>query len=205
MELERIKRAKTKWIGKEINYYPNIGSTQEEAHRLVKEERPKNGTILITDNQTKGIGTKQRIWYCQAKKNITMTLILYPQCQVEKMKNITKDIAQCIKEAIEDLYQIELTIKEPNDLLLNRKKIAGILTQSSSRNGAVNELIIGIGFNVNQVVFPEEIQDIATSLKKEYNKQYSREDIVIRILEKLEPVIEGLKEEQNRKKGPSLM
>lgn len=192
MELEKIKQAKTKWLGKIIQYYKRIDSTQEEAHRLVKNLKQENGMLIITDNQTKGIGTKGRIWYCQEGKNITMTLIVYPQCLVEKMHHITKNIAQCMIEAIRELYAIELTRKEPNDLFLNKKKIAGILTQSASLNGRVKELIIGIGFNVNQTRFEEEIQEIATSLKKEYQKEYSREDIIVRFLEKLEPVLEKL-------------
>lgn len=192
MELERIKQAKTKWLGKKIQYYKSIDSTQEEAHRLVKEVEQENGMLIITDNQTKGIGTKGRSWYCEEAKNITMTLVVYPQCLVEKMHHITKDIAQCMLEAINELYQIGLTIKEPNDLLLKGKKIAGILTQSTSLNGRVKELIIGIGFNVNQTIFEEEIQQIATSLKKEYQKEYDREEIIVRFLEKLEQVLEQL-------------
>lgn len=190
MELEKIKEAKTKWLGKEIFYYESIDSTQEEAHRL--KQKVKNGTLIIADNQTVGIGTKGRSWHTEEGQNITMTLVIYPQCFVKEMEGVTKKIAQCMVEAIQELYQIELTIKEPNDLLLNGKKIAGILTQSSSLNGRVNELIIGIGFNVNQTVFAEELQEIATSLKREYNKEYEKEKIIAKFLEKLELIVEKL-------------
>ena len=189
MELEKIKEAKTKWLGKEIKYYKSIDSTQEEAQRLRQEV--KSGTLVIAENQTAGIGTKGRNWQTQEGKNITMTLVIFPQCLVKEMTGITTKIAQCMVGAIQELYQIN--IKQPNDLLLNGKKIAGILTQSSSLNGRVNELIIGIGFNVNQMVFAEELQDIATSLKKEYNKEYEREKIIVNFLEKLEPILEAYK------------
>lgn len=191
MELEKIKEAKTKWLGKEIKYYKSIDSTQEEAQRLRQEV--KSGTLVIAENQTAGIGTKGRNWQTQEGKNITMTLVIFPQCLVKEMTGITTKIAQCMVGAIQELYQIKLNIKQPNDLLLNGKKIAGILTQSSSLNGRVNELIIGIGFNVNQMVFAEELQDIATSLKKEYNKEYEREKIIVNFLEKLEPILEAYK------------
>ena len=191
MELEKIKEAKTKWLGKEIKYYKSIDSTQEEAQRLRQEV--KSGTLVIAENQTAGIGTKGRNWQKQEGKNITMTLVIFPQCLVKEMTGITTKIAQCMVGAIQELYQIKLNIKQPNDLLLNGKKIAGILTQSSSLNGRVNELIIGIGFNVNQMVFAEELQDIATSLKKEYNKEYEREKIIVNFLEKLEPILEAYK------------
>ena len=191
MELEKIKEAKTKWLGKEIKYYKSIDSTQEEAQRLRQEV--KSGTLVIAENQTAGIGTKGRNWQTQEGKNITMTLVIFPQCLVKEMTGITTKIAQCMVGSIQELYQIKLNIKQPNDLLLNGKKIAGILTQSSSLNGRVNELIIGIGFNVNQMVFAEELQDIATSLKKEYNKEYEREKIIVNFLEKLEPILEAYK------------
>ena len=191
MEKEKIKEAKTKWLGKEIKYYKSIDSTQEEAQRLRQEV--KSGTLVIAENQTAGIGTKGRNWQTQEGKNITMTLVIFPQCLVKEMTGITTKIAQCMVGAIQELYQIKLNIKQPNDLLLNGKKIAGILTQSSSLNGRVNELIIGIGFNVNQMVFAEELQDIATSLKKEYNKEYEREKIIVNFLEKLEPILEAYK------------
>lgn len=191
MELEKIKEAKTKWLGKEIKYYKSIDSTQEEAQRLRQEV--KSGTLVIAENQTAGIGTKGRNWHTQEGKNITMTLVIFPQCLVKEMTGITTKIAQCMVGAIQELYQIELNIKQPNDLLLNGKKIAGILTQSSSLNGRVNELIIGIGFNVNQMVFAEELQDVATSLKKEYNKEYEREKIIVNFLEKLELILEAYK------------
>lgn len=192
MELEKIEQAKTKWLGKRIQYYEGIDSTQKEAHRLIKKSKQENGTLIITDNQTKGMGTKGRSWYCQEGKNITMTLIVYPKCLVEEMHHITKDIAQCMVEVIQELYKIELTIKEPNDLFLNGKKIAGILTQSTSLNGRVKELMIGIGFNVNQTRFEGELKEIATSLKKEHQKEHSREEIIVRFLEKLEQVLEKL-------------
>ena len=77
-------------------------------------------------------------------------------------------------------------IKEPNDLMLNDKKICGILTQCTTLKETVCYVLIGIGFNVNQVEFNKELSDIATSLKKEFNIEFEREEIVAKILENLE-------------------
>jgi len=195
MNLEKIRGANTQYLGKEIIYKESIDSTQKEVYRIIKDakQKLKNVTIIITDNQTNGIGTKGRIWYCTRGENIAMSIILFPNCKLEKMRNITKDIAECMINTIMDLYKINLIIKEPNDLLLNNKKICGILRQSSSMNGIVNSLVIGIGFNVNQLKFPKEIKEIATSLKNDYNKEYNREEIIAKFLEKLEVIIGELK------------
>ena len=96
-------------------------------------------------------------------------------------------------DAIQELYGISLTIKKPNDLLLNGKKIGGILTQSSVLANQIKYLLIGVGFNVKEMDFPQELQDIATSLQKEYPKEeFSRENILITFLERLEKKVNYL-------------
>ena len=94
---------------------------------------------------------------------------------------------------IKDLYNLDLEIKLPNDLLLNDKKICGILTEITTIKEEVKEIFIGIGFNVNEKNFPIEVLKIATSLSKETNKNYDREDIICKIIENLEEEIEKIK------------
>lgn len=190
MNIEKIKNVNTKIIGKDILYYDSIESTQEEAKKRLKEI--KNGTIIITENQTKGIGTKGRTWYTSKGANITMTIVIYPNCSIEKLEGLTIKIAQIMQETIRDLFEISLQIKEPNDLLLNGKKIAGILTESATYQNKVTHLLIGIGFNVNETNFACEIENIATSLKREYEKDYSREEIIGEFIKRLDKEIGNL-------------
>lgn len=185
MNLEKIKGANTKYIGKNIIYKEQTKSTQELAKQAINEV---NGTLVITDEQLNGKGTKGREWITSKEENITMTIILKPDWNVEHLNGLTMKIAESIKNTIKELYGYELTIKEPNDLLLNGKKICGILTESSSMNNKVNYVLIGIGFNVNEEDFCSELQNIATSLKNEYNKEFEREEIIIKILEKIEEI-----------------
>lgn len=185
MDIEKIKNANTKYFGKEIIYYKKIESTQDEAKKIV-EDNIKSGTIIITDNQIKGKGTKNRSWYSSKEKNITMTLIIYPDCTIEKLEGLTIKIAETLVSTIYELYNIKLNIKVPNDLMLNNKKIAGILTESSTYKNIVKHIIIGIGFNVNETNFSEHTIEIATSLKKEYEHDFQREEIIIKFIEKLE-------------------
>lgn len=189
MNIEKIKLSHTKYIGKEIEYYKEIDSTHLYAKRIAQNEK-KSGKLIVADSQTGAIGTKGRSWYTGNNKNIAMTIILKPKSKIEKFKSLTTDIAVAMQEAIYELYNIELKIKEPNDLLLNGKKICGILTQTSTTGETLNYLIISLGFNVNQAKFPKEVNQIATSLKKEYKKDFNREDIIIKFIENLEEKIE---------------
>lgn len=93
------------------------------------------------------------------------------------------EIAECIVETIYDLYKIKVNIKKPNDIILNGKKLAGILTESVSQGNIIKKIFIGIGINVNQENFDDDLKNIATSLRKEYKKDFSKEDILKRFLE----------------------
>ena len=187
MNIEKIKQAKTKYIGKNVIYFNEIDSTQAEAKRNV--EQYSNGTVIIADMQTAGRGTHGRVWHTKTD-NIAMTIILKPEININKLEGFTVVIAENIKQVIKELYGIELEIKLPNDLLLNKKKICGILTEVVSIKEKVNEIFIGIGFNVNEKEFPSDIFDIATSLYKETKQSYCREDIICKILENIEQEIE---------------
>lgn len=185
MNIEKIKNANTKFIGKNVVFYDELGSTQDVIRELA-EKHVENGTVVITDNQISGKGTKGRIWSTEKGKNITMSFVIYPKCEAEALEGLTVNIAKAIVEAIKELYGYKLEIKIPNDVMLNGKKICGILTQCVTLEKRVNYILIGIGFNVNQVQFNKEISNIATSLKAEYKKEFEREDIIVKILEKLE-------------------
>lgn len=119
---------RTKIIGKNVIFFDKINSTQVEAKKLA-EKGIENGTIVLTDNQTNGIGTHGRKWYSNKGDNITFTLIIYPKCKINNLENLTTDIAQCMINAICEVCSKRLDIKKPNDIIYNKKKVGGILTQ----------------------------------------------------------------------------
>ena len=170
-----------------IKLYEELPST----HLYVKEnlEKLENYTVIIANKQAAGIGTHGRSWYT-GSDNIAMSILYKPECDITKLDGITINIAKSIQEAISELYNIELKIKYPNDLLLNNKKICGILTEINTISKKVNYLIISIGFNVNEVNFDDEISKIATSLKKEYQKDFDKELIIYKIIEKIDKITE---------------
>ena len=191
MDIKRIEKN----TDVKIEYFESITSTSERAKEIAEEtykneEHLKEIKVVVAENQTKGKGTNGRKWHSSSEENILMTLIFYPQKTIKELQGITYAIAEMIRDTIKDLYDISLNIKLPNDLLLNDKKICGILTESSIKNDKVNYLLIGIGFNVNQNEFPEEIESIATSLKREYKeREFSREEIIIKVINNIKSLM----------------
>lgn len=122
------KNLKTEIIGKNIIFFDEIDSTQEKAKQLA-EGKVENGTIILANKQTNGIGTHGRKWYTKEDDSIAFTIILYPKGGIESLKDLTIDIAVCMVDTIEELYGIKLDIKKPNDLMCHQKKVGGILTQ----------------------------------------------------------------------------
>lgn len=170
-----------------IKRYEKIEST----HKYLKENYKihSSKTSIIANEQSEGIGTKGRNWFTGSNKNIAMSILYKPACEVKDLDGLTVKIAKVLQKEIYDLYNIELKIKEPNDLMLNNKKICGILTESNSSGNKVNYLIISIGFNVNEIDFPDEIKNIATSLKKETGKEFDKEKLIQKFIIALENII----------------
>ena len=139
--------------------------------------------IILTENQTSGIGTHGRKWFVEKGKNLTFDIILIPNCDIKKINNLTVVIAECIVKTLKELYNIETKIKMPNDIILNNKKLAGILTESSVLGNYVKKIFIGIGININQEFFENQIVNIATSLKKEFKINFDKCEILKRFLE----------------------
>ncbi len=97
---------------------------------------------------------------------------------LENLEGLTVIIAKLILEVFKKIYKIDLEIKYPNDLIINKKKVGGILTQTKSNKGFVKYVVIGIGINLNQIKFNDDIDKIATSVKKEFNIDTDREKII---------------------------
>lgn len=184
MDIEKIE----KQTNRKIKYYEQIEST----HIYAKQIEKQGDSILIAEEQTGGIGTQGRKWHTGQNKNIAMTIIKHPKCKIEKLDGLTIQIAECIKNSIKEMYGYELKIKIPNDLTLNQKKISGILTEIHTRGEKIEYLLISIGFNVNEENFNDEIAEIATSLKREYKKEFCREDIIIKIIQEIDKIVEQL-------------
>ena len=183
--MKQLENLDTNFIGKNIIFYEDLPSTQALAHKLVLETVP-NGTVVITNNQTAGKGTNDRVWYSSPNTNLTFTIILYPQIDMQKLEFLALDIANIITSTFQELYNIPLQVKHPNDIICNSKKIGGILTESKTYGNTATSLLIGIGLNINSVEIDNSIKEIATSLKLEYGRDFNIDFILTNLLNNIE-------------------
>ncbi|WP_240688920.1 biotin--[acetyl-CoA-carboxylase] ligase [Ammoniphilus sp. YIM 78166] len=175
----------TRILGKVVHFFPTIDSTQHRAHALAKEGAPE-GTVVIADEQVGGKGRLGRVWHSPPSTGISMSLLLRPKLELHRCPQLTLLAAVALVEAIRQETGLPVTIKWPNDILLNGKKICGILTELNAESDCINYLIIGMGINVNTPSFPEEIGQIATSLMLEKGEPVKRVKLIQNILGKLE-------------------
>ena len=180
----------TKVLGSEIFYYKKIDSTQKEIWRRIVTEKIKNGTIIIADVQTQAIGTHGRRWHTSQKGSIAFSLCLFPDCKLENLKTITKDIAKLLVDIFYDFYNVKINIKSPNDLIINNKKIGGILTETRLNGENVKDLVIGIGINTNKKDFEDDIKDIATSVYNQYKIKVDNIRIITEFCNRFEKYLE---------------
>lgn len=169
----------TEFIGKNIHYEETVESTQKIAHRLSSENVPE-GTVVIAEEQISGRGRMNRPWHSPKYTGIWMSLILRPNIPLTKAPQLTLLTAVAIVQAIEEVTGLNPEIKWPNDILLNGKKITGILTEMQAESDQIHSIIIGMGLNVNQTKddFPPELQNIASSLLIEKGDALSRASII---------------------------
>ncbi|MCJ7839480.1 biotin--[acetyl-CoA-carboxylase] ligase [Lederbergia sp. NSJ-179] len=186
-ENEILYGLETKVLGQHIIHLETTESTQLIAHQEAAKGAPE-GTIVISEEQTRGKGRMAREWHSAKGKGIWMSLIIRPVLPLEKAPQFTLIAAIAVARAIEDVTGLEPEIKWPNDLLLNGKKMTGILTELQGEADQINYLVIGIGMNVNQAKdhFPKALQNKSTSLLIETGKEIHRKTLVQRILKNFE-------------------
>jgi BirA family transcriptional regulator, biotin operon repressor / biotin---[acetyl-CoA-carboxylase] ligase len=177
----------TSTLGQVIHYEESVPSTQKIAHDLASNGAVE-GTLVIADEQTAGRGRLMREWHSSLGNGVWMSLILKPHLPPQKAPQFTLITAVAVVQAIEEVTELQPQIKWPNDILINGKKVTGILTELQAESDKINSIIIGIGMNVNHSIdhFPDEIQAIATSLAIEQGAQLSRAKVVQTILERME-------------------
>lgn len=174
----KLKNLKTNFLGKINCYYGQIDSTQNEIWRLAKNNKISNGTLIMAGIQTDGKGTHGRKWYTDNTNNIACSFYIELNCNIKKIEGITIEIAENLVSIIKEKYNIEINIKEPNDLVYNGKKIGGILSESKTIGETVKFLVVGIGINTSQEVFNKDIENIASSIKNEFGIEINREEVI---------------------------
>ena len=184
-ELESIHA--TEWAGCEIYYFDSIDSTNTKAKELAEEGHP-SGTLVVADRQTAGKGRRGRSWESPTGIGIFMTLMLKPEINPNNASMLTLVAAMATTRAIRRVTGVPAMIKWPNDIVMNGKKVCGILTEMSAQFDYINHIVIGIGINVHNEDFPEEIAKTASSLYLESGQHIHRASLIEAFLEEFEDV-----------------
>ena len=145
-------------------YYEEIDSTNNEIKRLI-ENNILEGTVVSAGTQTAGRGRSGHDWESPKNVSVATSMVLYPKTiKMEHLPRITLLAAVAVAKAVESLYDLKTEIKWPNDILVHKKKICGILTEMEAKANTVENVVVGIGVNVHNTSFPKELVDKAISL-----------------------------------------
>ena len=172
---------------KKIIYYKQLDSTNTEIARLATEGAA-HGTVVVADAQTAGKGRRGRQWESPAGENIYMSILLRPDCVPDRAPMLTLVMAYSVAKVVRELGFLDVQIKWPNDLALENRKLAGILTELVvSETGKIG-IVIGIGINVSQMPgdFSQDVAEIATSLEMALKRPVSRDVLVTALMKELD-------------------
>lgn len=177
---------KTKLFGKRIIFLHKTGSTNDFAKELATHGAAE-GTVVIAEEQTAGRGRLGRNWF-SPKGGLYLSITLKPKLKASEAVKLVYVAGLAVAEALHELYGLKTETKWPNDVLVDGKKICGILTEMSTSGEKVNFAILGIGINANVSLraFPKELQTHVTSLKNELDGKIILEELFRVVLEKLE-------------------
>ena len=174
-----------KIIGKNLIVLDSVDSTNDYLKKL-GNEGCENGTVVVAREQTKGKGRLGRTWQSKKDDGIAFSVLLRPNVAPSEVSAITPLAGLAVCKAIREYTKLDCVIKWPNDIIVGRKKLVGILTEMSAEFDAVEYVITGIGINVDHTSFPEEIAFKATSLLLETGRHVDKNEFLACVVEHIE-------------------
>ena len=180
-------RLRTAVFGHRIFYYPTIGSTNDRALDLAAAGEPE-GALVLAEEQTGGRGRRERAWHSKARLGIYASIVLRPMVAAPRAPLFTFTAAVAIAAALREVSGLAATIKWPNDVVIGRRKIAGILAETRGSEPTIRDMVLGLGINVNHggEDFTPEILERATSVRVETGGSADRAALLASVLEGLE-------------------
>ena len=179
------QRLKGSLFGKKVYHFFKIDSTNRVALELAQADEPE-GAVILGEEQTAGRGRAGRTWHSEKATGIYVTLVLRPKLAPVQAPLLTMMAGLSARTAVQAVSGLEVDLKWPNDLIINGKKVGGILTEMMAEPNQVRYVIVGIGLNVNQEKFPTEISSVATSLRAASGKSQSRLELLVLLLREFE-------------------
>jgi len=177
----------TQVVGRDIHVFQETASTNDVMEKLARDGA-REGVVVFAESQTRGRGRLGRKWVSPGHKGLWFSVLLRPVMHPQEATQLTVMAATAMRRAIRSVTGLNPQIKWPNDILLNGKKVAGILTELSAELDRVRHVIIGIGVNLNLTVdeFPPELRALATSLRIEAGQEQSRPEVAAAVLRELD-------------------
>lgn len=173
------------WASRPVVSLGEVGSTQTEARRLAEAGAPE-GTAVVAEHQTQGRGRLGRRWIDEPGAALLVSIVLRPTLDAPRLPQLSLVAGVAVAEALAEASGLRVSLSWPNDLLLRGRKVAGILAESFAGRDAGAVVILGIGINVNQERFPEDLAARATSLAFEAGHPFDREQMLRTVLNRLE-------------------
>jgi len=180
---------------KQIHHYYKVGSTNSEAMQFAAEGAAE-GSVFLAEEQLTGRGRGTNTWHSARSVGIYCSVILRPALPPSDALIFSLAAGLAVRAAVVEIApQLLPDLKWPNDLLLGGKKFCGILTEMNAEATRVRHLVLGVGINVNQVKFPVELREIATSLRIETGTEWSRVELCAALLRSIDREYRSLTEE----------
>lgn len=178
------RRLATAFLGRRMVYHQSLPSTQDVARAEAEAGAPE-GTVILAEEQTAGRGRLGRAWVSPPGSNLYLTLIMRPS--VECLRSLGMVAPLAVVEAVEEVTGVSPRIKWPNDVLVGRRKLCGVLIDTGLVGSGVMYALVGIGLNVNlDVGSLPEIAQVATSLRCELGREVPREEVLAALLNRFE-------------------
>ena len=174
----------TSWAARPVVYEEEQASTNQTA-KMLAEQGASHGTLVVAERQVSGRGRRGRPWHSPKGSGIWMSILLRPQIHPMSASMLTLVAAMAVYDAISSRVE-GCAIKWPNDIVIDGRKVCGILTEMSTQIDYINHVTIGVGINVNLTEFPEEIRETATSLRLECGHVVKRAPLIAAVMKRFE-------------------
>ncbi len=185
----------TEYIGTNFIFYDEINSTNERL--LTDETITQHGTVLLAENQFVGRGRLGRKWISAKNMSLTFSVLLTENLKANNLNLINLGISLAVARSLQNLYQLNVSVKWPNDVLISGRKVSGILLESVSKGEKIDRVVVGIGINVNQPFFEGKLLMPPTSVRREFGKPVKRERLISEVLNEFELILEQIKKDPN--------
>ena len=180
----------TEYVGTNFIYYDEVNSTNELL--LSDEKITKHGTVLLSENQFIGRGRLGRKWISEKNLSLTFSILLTENIKAKNLNFINLGASLAVAKSLENLYQLDVNLKWPNDVLISNRKVSGILLETVSKGEKIDRVVVGIGINVNQHAFEGQFLLPPTSVRRESGKRIKRERLLSEFLNEFELILEQI-------------